>query len=204
MIHRKFNEDKIVVASHNAGKVREIAELLKDFGAEAISSSELNLSEPIEDGDSFIANAQIKARSAAKESGLVALADDSGLVVAGLNGDPGIHSARFALHPVTGERDFTYGMKKLWDGLNAIKATDRSAYFACALSICWPDGHVETFEGRVHGTLVWPLRGRHGFGYDPMFVPDDYDETFGEMTSEEKQKISHRANAFKQLIKACF
>ncbi len=204
MAHRKLNAEKIVVASHNAGKIKEIAELLAVYKSTVISSAELNLSEPVEDGDSFIANAEIKARSASKESGLVALADDSGLVVPALNGDPGIHSARFALHPETNKRDFNYAMKKLWDGLEAIKDDDRSAYFACALSVCWADGHMESFEGRVYGTLIYPLRGKNGFGYDPMFVPDGYDKSFGEMTAAEKQKISHRANAFKQLTNACF
>ncbi|MBT7583745.1 MAG: non-canonical purine NTP pyrophosphatase, partial [Kordiimonadaceae bacterium] len=166
---RKFAEDKLVVASHNKGKVREISELLAPYGAEVFSSAELDLSEPVEDGDSFIQNAEIKSKSATQESGLVSLADDSGLVVPSLGGIPGIHSARYALNPYTDERDFKYAMGKLNLELGN---KDRSAYFSCALSLAWPDGHVETFEGKVHGTLVWPIRGENGFGYDPMFVAD--------------------------------
>ncbi len=198
---RKFNEKKLVVASHNQGKVKEINDLLGPYGVEAFSSKELNLSEPIEDGETFIANAKIKALSAARESNLVSLADDSGLVVPSLGGIPGIHSARYAINPETGERDFKYGMRRLND---ALENKDRAAYFACALSLAWPDGHVETFEGHVDGILVWPLKGLNGFGYDPMFQATGYSQTFGEMNPEEKHGISHRANAFKKLINACF
>ncbi len=198
---RKFDADKLVVASHNAGKVREISALMLPFGVETLSAADLNLPEPVEDGETFIANAELKARSAAEKSGLVALADDSGLVVPALGGRPGIHSARWAINPATGVRDFAYGMQKLEDELGA---DDRAAYFACALSLAWPDGHVESFEGRVNGTLVWPIRGGNGFGYDPMFQADGYDITFGEMDASEKHNISHRANAFKKLIHACF
>lgn len=198
---RKFDADKLVVASHNAGKVREISALMLPFGIETLSAADLDLPEPIEDGKTFIANAELKARSAAEKSGLVALADDSGLVVPALGGRPGIHSARWAINPATEERDFTYGMQKLEDELGA---DDRAAYFACALTLAWPDGHVESFEGRVDGSLVWPIRGGNGFGYDPMFQADGYDITFGEMDASEKHNISHRANAFKKLIHACF
>ncbi|MCF6195331.1 MAG: RdgB/HAM1 family non-canonical purine NTP pyrophosphatase [Emcibacter sp.] len=198
---RKFDADKLVVASHNAGKVREISALMLPFGVETLSAADLNLPEPVEDGETFIANAELKARSAAEKSGLVALADDSGLVVPALGGRPGIHSARWAINPATGARDFAYGMQKLEDELGA---DDRTAYFACALTLAWPDGHVESFEGRVNGTLVWPIRGGNGFGYDPMFQADGYDITFGEMDASEKHNISHRANAFKKLIHACF
>jgi XTP/dITP diphosphohydrolase len=198
---RKFDEKKLVVASHNKGKVREINDLLAPFGVDVSSSAELNLSEPIEDGETFIANAEIKSTSATSESGLVSLADDSGLVVPSLGGIPGIHSARYAVNPETGERDFAYGMSRLNDALGD---KDRAAYFACALSLAWPDGHVETFEGRVHGTLTWPLRGINGFGYDPMFIADGLGQTFGEMDADEKHSISHRADAFKKLIHACF
>lgn len=200
---RKFAADKLVVASHNAGKVREIGALMSPFGVETVSAAALNLPEPVEDGDTFIANAEIKARSAAEKSGLVSLADDSGLVVPALDGRPGIHSARWAINPETDERDFIYGMAKLEDELNNIGG-DRAAYFACALSIAWPDGHVESFEGRVYGRLVWPIRGSNGFGYDPMFQADGHDITFGEMDAASKHNISHRANAFKKLINACF
>jgi len=200
---RQFRENKLVVASHNAGKVREIGALLRPFGVEAICATDLNLPEPVEDGDSFVANANLKALSAARKSGLVALADDSGLVVPSLGGIPGIHSARYAINPDTGERDFAYGMAKLNKQLEE-KGADRSAYFACVLSLAWPDGHVEAFEGRVSGTLVWPLRGENGFGYDPMFMAETYDLTFGEMEAAAKHDISHRAEAFKKLINACF
>lgn len=196
-----FDEKKLVVASHNKGKVREINELLNSFGVEVFSSAELDLTEPVENGETFIANAEIKSISATKESGLVSLADDSGLVVPSLGGIPGIHSARYAVNPETEERDFPYGMARLNDELGD---KDRAAYFACALSLAWPDGHVETFEGRVHGTLTWPLRGINGFGYDPMFIADGYKQTFGEMERQEKHSISHRADAFKKLIHACF
>ena len=198
---RKFAEEKLVVASHNKGKVREINELLASYGANIFSSAELKLAEPIEDGDSFIKNAEIKSKSATAESGLVSLADDSGLVVPSLGGIPGIHSARYALNPNTNERDFKYAMKKLNLELGN---KDRSAYFACALSMAWPDGHVETFEGRVRGTLVWPMRGENGFGYDAMFIADGMSHTFGEMEAQTKHAISHRANAFRKLIDACF
>ncbi|WDU57660.1 RdgB/HAM1 family non-canonical purine NTP pyrophosphatase [Pseudemcibacter aquimaris] len=198
---RKFDEKKLVVASHNAGKVREIRELLEPYGVEVFSSKELELSEPVEDGETFIANAEIKSKSATSESGLVALADDSGLVVPSIGGIPGIHSARYAVNPETNERDFSYGMARL---NNELGDHDRGAYFACALSLAWPDGHVETFEGRVHGCLTWPIRGENGFGYDPMFIADGYDDTFGEMEPNEKHSISHRADAFKKLIDACF
>ena len=198
---RVFREKKLVVASHNEGKVREIRDLLTPFEIDVLSSAELGLSEPIEDGETFITNAQIKAKSAAQESGLAALADDSGLVVPALNGRPGIHSARYAVNPKTGKRDFAYGMTKLQDELGD---NDRSAYFACALSLAWPDGHVETFEGKVWGVLVWPLRGGNGFGYDPMFQAKGYVQTFGEMKPDDKHMISHRAKAFKMVIDACF
>ena len=198
---RLFDEKKLVVASHNEGKVREIRILLAPFGVELFSSKELELSEPIEDGDTFIANAEIKSKNATKESGLVALADDSGLAVPSIGGIPGIHSAPYAINPETNERDFAYGMAKLND---EIGDNDRAAYFVCALSLAWPDGHVETFEGRVYGRLIWPIRGENGFGYDPMFIADGYDQTFGEMDAEEKHAISHRADAFKKIINACF
>ncbi|MBL4602069.1 MAG: RdgB/HAM1 family non-canonical purine NTP pyrophosphatase [Emcibacteraceae bacterium] len=198
---RKFSENKLVVASHNEGKVREIRELLAPFGVKVYSSAELKLSEPIEDGETFCENAEIKSKSATGECGLVSLADDSGLVVPSLGGIPGIHSARYAINPDTSERDFDYGMERLH---NELGDNERRAYFACALSLAWPDGHVETFEGQVHGELIWPLRGDNGFGYDPMFVADGHKDSFGEMAAAEKHAISHRANAFKKLIDACF
>ncbi len=195
---RKFTENKLVIASHNKGKVREIGELLEPYGVEVVSSGELNLSEPVEDGETFIANAEIKAHSAAKESGLPALADDSGLAVHALDGKPGIHSARWA----GPDKDFPMAMEKIESLLEG--QSDRSAHFACALALAWPDGHVETFEGRVEGQMVWPMRGDKGFGYDPVFVADGYDITFAEMSPQEKHAISHRAKAFKKLVEACF
>ena len=198
---RKFSENKLVVASHNEGKVREIRELLAPFGVKVYSSAELKLSEPVEDGKTFCENAEIKSKSATDESVLVSLADDSGLVVPSLGGIPGIHSARYTINPETSERDFDYGTERL---NNELGDKERRAYFACALSLAWPDGHVETFEGQVHGELIWPLRGDNGFGYDPMFVADGHKDSFGEMAADKKHAISHRANAFKKLINACF
>lgn len=195
---RRFTGDKLVIASHNQGKVREIGALLAPFGIEVVSAGQLDLPEPEETGDSFTANAELKARAAAERSGLPALADDSGLAVHALDGKPGIYSARWA----GPEKDFTAAMKRVQEELG--DSADRGAHFTCALSLAWPDGHVETFEGRVYGTLVYPPRGTRGFGYDPIFVPDGHDVTFGEMDPEKKHEISHRADAFRQLIAACF
>lgn len=196
-IPRRFTGDTLVIASHNAGKVREIAELLGPYAARFTTAGALGLPEPEETGDSFVANAELKARAAAA-AGHVALADDSGLVVPALNGDPGIYSARWA-GPT---KDFALAMRKVEDGL--VGQTDRSAYFVCALSLAWPDGHVETVEGRCYGTLVWPPQGPHGFGYDPMFRPDGHSLTFGEMDPAAKHAMSHRADAFAQLVERCF
>lgn len=198
MSRRKFTTGRLVIASHNPGKVREIAELLAPFGAQVVSAGELMLPEPEETGQSFVENAELKARAAALATGLPALADDSGLAVAALGGDPGIYSARWA-GPA---RDFSYAMKKIEKALG--NSPDRRAHFVCALSLAWPDGHVESFEGFVHGKLVWPPRGNQGFGYDPMFLPNDHSETFGEMAPQAKHDISHRAAAFHLLVDACF
>ena len=197
---RKFEGGKLVIASHNPGKVREIAELLEPFGAEVISAGDLNLAEPIEDGDTFIANAEIKALAAAQASGHVALADDSGLCVHALGGDPGVYSARWAGKT----KDFTIAMQKVEDALRATNAEDRSAHFTCALTLAWPDGHMESFEGQVHGTMTWPARGDKGFGYDPTFIPNGFETTFAEMKPQAKHAMSHRATAFKKLVAACF
>lgn len=194
---RRFTGDTLVIASHNKGKVREIADLLGPFVATFTSAGELGLPEPEETGTTFIANAELKALAAAK-AGHVALADDSGLVVPALNGDPGIYSARWA----GPSKDFALAMRKVEDGLAGRQ--DRSAYFVCALSLAWPDGHVETVEGRCTGTLVWPPRGEKGFGYDPMFKPDGHGITFGEMDPAKKHEMSHRADAFRQLVERCF
>ncbi len=195
---RRFAEPRLVVASHNQGKVREIADLLAPFALDIVSAAELHLPEPEETGDTFVANAVLKAEAAVAGADLPALADDSGLAVEGLNGDPGLYSARWA----GPERDFNAAMalvqEKLGDNPN------RRAYFISVLSLAWPDGHVESFEGRIYGTMVWPPRGDKGFGYDPMFLPDGYDVTFGEMDYDEKQRISHRAVAFQKLIDGCF
>ena len=197
---RKLAPGQLVIASHNAGKVREIAELLGPHGVEPISAGELDLPEPEETGTTFVANAELKARIAADLSGLPALADDSGLCVDALGGDPGIFSARWA-----GEsKDFDLAMRLVEDRLNEEPDMARSAHFVCALALAWPDGHVEWFEGRVDGTLVWPPRGGNGFGYDAMFLPDNGAQTFGEMDAAAKHAISHRADAFRQLVAAVF
>lgn len=197
---RKFDGGKLVIASHNKGKVREIQDLLAPFGAEVISAGDLNLPEPVEDGDTFAANAEIKALAAAKASGLPSLADDSGLCVQALGGDPGVYSARWA----GPGKDFAAAMNKVEEALKASGSEGRGAHFACALTLAWPDGHCETFEGRVTGTMTWPPRGSKGFGYDPTFVPDGHATTFAEMDPEQKHAMSHRANAFKKLVQACF
>ena len=200
MTVRKFQEKKLVVASHNQGKVREIGDLLRPFGLDVVSAAELNLAEPEETETTFIGNAKLKALAAASVSGLPALSDDSGLAVTALNGDPGLYSARWA-GPA---RDFNLAMRKVEDALQKKGATDRHAQFVCALCLAWPDQHTECFEGRIDGTLVWPPRGDKGFGYDPMFVMEGYDITFGEMDPAKKHEISHRAVAFNMLVEACF
>ena len=197
---RRFDAPKLVIASHNPGKVREIGALLAPFGVAVVSAGDLGLDEPVEDGATFEANALIKARAAAEASGLPALADDSGLAVEALGGDPGIYSARWA----GPDKDFMLAMKTVEDGIQEKGNTDRRAHFACVLALCWPDGHTETFYGRVDGELTWPPRGDKGFGYDPAFVPDGFDITFGEMDPTRKHTISHRADAFSKLVAACF
>lgn len=197
-VHRRFAGGKLVIASHNAGKVREIGALLADFAVEAVSAGALGLPEPEETGATFEANAELKALASARASGLPALADDSGLVVHALGGDPGIYSARWA-GPA---KDFAAAMRRVEDGL--VGKADRRAYFVAVLSLAWPDGHVESFRGEAHGALVWPPRGARGFGYDPMFLQAGHRLTYGEMDPEEKHRISHRAVAFAKLVAACF
>jgi len=199
---RRLDTDRLVIASHNAGKVREINDLVVPFGMTAISAGDLGLPEPEETGTTFIANAELKALAAATAAGLPALADDSGLAVDALGGNPGIYSARWALTQ-NGERDFYYAMEKVEQALSAIADAPRTARFICALTLAWPDGHMESFEGKVEGSLVWPPRGDKGFGYDPVFVPAGGDLTFAEIAPETKHAMSHRADAFAQLMDSC-
>ena len=195
---RHFDGGRLVIASHNPGKIREIDALLGPLGVTVVSAADLGLPEPEENGTTFSANAEIKARAAANGSGLPALADDSGLAVAALDGAPGILSARWA----GPDKDFAVAMRRVEDALSG--EPDRRAHFVCALALCWPDGLCEIFEGVVHGRLVWPPRGSRGFGYDPMFVPEGHDITFGEMDPGHKHRISHRADAFGKLVEGCF
>lgn len=184
------------IASHNKGKIREIADLIGPFGLDARGADSLGLPEPEETEDSFIGNALLKAKAGAEHSGLVALADDSGLEVAALGGAPGIYSARWAGEP----RDFYAAMDKVRAELEAKGAADRSARFVCALALAHPDGETRVYEGEVRGSLTFPPRGDKGFGYDPIFIPEGYDITFGEMEPDRKHSMSHRAHAF-QLLK---
>ena len=198
---RKLAPGKLVIASHNQGKVREIADLLGPYGIEPVSAADLDLPEPEEIGNSFIANAELKALQAADLSGLPALADDSGLCVEALGGEPGIFSARWA----GPDKDFSLAMRLVHDAVTAKgPEAGRNAHFMCALALAWPDGHVEAFEGRVDGVLVWPPRGTQGFGYDPMFQPIGHSVTFGEMEPGAKHAMSHRADAFAKLVAAVF
>jgi XTP/dITP diphosphohydrolase len=189
---------RLVIASHNPGKVREISDLLRPHGVAVLSAGEAGVPEPEETGRSFAQNAALKARAAAAGAGLPALADDSGLCVSALSGEPGIYSARWA----GPDKDFAAAMAKVHEAMGA--AEDRSAAFVCALCLAWPDGKVRHYEGRVTGTLVWPPRGDQGFGYDPMFVPDGHAVTFGEMDPDAKHAISHRAEAFRKLVADVF
>jgi XTP/dITP diphosphohydrolase len=191
---------RLVIASHNEGKVREIADLLAPFGIEGVPGGTFGLPEPEETGDSFAKNAKLKAVAAARASRLPALADDSGLEVAALGGEPGIHSARWG-----GEtRDFGFAMERVHRELEAAGVKDWSANFTCALALAAPDGKSEVFEGKALGTLTWPPRGSRGFGYDPIFVPEGHSETFGEMEPSLKDAISHRARAFEKLMLAAY
>ena len=195
--------DKLVIATHNPGKLREIAELIEPLGITCVGAAELGLPEPEEIGNTFVDNADLKAREAADLAGLPALADDSGLCVDALHGAPGIFSARWA-EDSDGNRDWMRAMEKVWREVEAAgPEAGHDAHFACALAIAWPnDGQAENFEGRVDGTLTWPPRGSNGFGYDPIFVAAGHDVTFGEMDPAEKHAISHRADAFRKLVKA--
>lgn len=195
---RLFDGRELVIASHNPGKIREIGDLLRPFDVTVMSAGDLGLDEPEETETTFIGNAVLKAWASAIGANKPALADDSGLAVTVLGGAPGIYSARWA----GPKKDFSVAMQRVQDELG--DTADRSAHFVCALALCWPDGHVESFEGRVDGTLTFPPRGEKGFGYDPIFVPDGFDITFAEMDPEKKHAMSHRADAFRQLVAACF
>jgi XTP/dITP diphosphohydrolase len=200
---------RLVIATHNPGKLAEMRELLAPHGIDAISAGELGLDEPSETGTTFRDNARIKAQAAANATGLPAFADDSGLAVDALGGEPGIYSARWA----GPDKNFAAAMATIEDKLKERSATApdaRKAHFVSALCVAWPDGHIEDFEARVDGILIWPPRGDKGFGYDPMFLPDGHDRTFGEMPSDEKhglpphgKGLSHRARAFLKLAEAC-
>ncbi len=202
---RRLKPGKLVLASHNKGKLCEIQDMLAPHGFEVLSAGDLDLPEPVEDGDTFEANAAIKARTAAMATGLPALADDSGFCVNGLKGDPGIYSARWA----GPGKDFAVAMQAVQDKLRQTNATDRTACFVAVLCMAWPDGHTQFYRGEIHGELVWPPRGPKGFGYDPMFVPEGFDRTFGEMEKQEKhttkdgEALSHRARAFVKFQKEC-
>jgi XTP/dITP diphosphohydrolase len=200
---RRFGGGRRVIASHNAGKVREIGALLAPYGAETVSAADLDLPVPDETEDTFAGNARIKAHAAARAAALPALADDSGLMVDALGGDPGVHTADWA---ETGSgRDFAMAMETVWTKLEAQGATEpRTARFCCTLCLAWPDGEDVVVEGEVAGRLVWPMRGERGFGYDPMFLPHGETETFGEMEPERKHAMSHRADAFAKLIRGAF
>jgi XTP/dITP diphosphohydrolase len=208
LIHRQISGE-LVIATHNPGKLAELRELLAPFGIKAASAGELGLAEPEETGATFRENARIKAAAAAIAAQRPAFADDSGLAVDALDGAPGIHSARWA----GPDKDFVSAMRLIEDELGrrgAVRPDQRKAHFVCALCVAWPDRHVEEFEGRIDGTLVWPPRGIAGFGYDPIFLPHGHARTFGEMTSDEKHGLpplgsglSHRARAFAQLAEAC-
>ena len=201
---RKLDAGKLVIATHNAGKVREIADLLSPHGMETISAAELGLPEPEETGTTFAANAALKALSAATLSGLPALADDSGLCVDALGGDPGVYTANWA-ETADGTRDWMMAMGKVEQKLAALgPKVNRAAQFVSMLALAWPDGHVEWFEGRIDGHLIWPPRGEMGFGYDPVFVPESETRTFAEMSFAEKQASNHRSRAFAKLVAAVF
>lgn len=199
---RKFAEKRLLVATHNAGKLEEISALLAPFGIECVGAAEMNLPEPEETETTFVGNARIKAHAAAKATGLPALSDDSGIEVDCLDGAPGVYTADWA--ETENGRDFTMAMTKTWDACEKISAPQpRLARFRSTLVLAWPDGHDEVFAGKVEGQLVWPMRGQQGHGYDPMFQPIGHEVTFAEMDPAQKNEISHRADAFRQLV-TCF
>jgi XTP/dITP diphosphohydrolase len=200
---RKIEEDIIVIATHNNGKLLEISELFKNYKIKTISVSKFGLKEPKETENTFIGNARIKAHFSSKATGLPALSDDSGIMVDGLNGAPGVNTADWAT--TAKGRNFDLAMKKVWSLLEEKKIPfPRVAHFVCVLCIAWPDGHDEIFEGSISGQIVWPMKGKKGFGFDPVFLPDGQTKTFGEMSPEKKHNMSHRSVAFKKLLDACF
>ena len=200
---RRFDSDRLVVATHNKGKLEEIADLLSPYGVSLTSAADHGLTEPAETETTFVGNARIKAHFAAKATGLPALADDSGIEIDALGGAPGVYTADWAETP--NGRDFVMGMTRTWSELEKVNAPEpRTARFCCTLVLAWPDGHDEVFEGRMSGRIVWPMRGVQGHGYDPIFQPDGHDVTFGEMDRWEKNKISHRADAFQKFVAGCF
>ncbi|TMV07191.1 RdgB/HAM1 family non-canonical purine NTP pyrophosphatase [Ruegeria sediminis] len=200
---RRFDGDRLLVATHNKGKLDEVAHLLEPFGVTVVGAAEMDLPEPDETEDTFVGNARIKAHAAARATGLPALSDDSGITIDALDGAPGVYTADWA---ETGQgRDFLKAMTRAHDALEAKRAPHpRTAQFRCTLVLAWPDGHDEVFEGVAPGHLVWPIRGAEGFGYDPMFVPEGYDITYAQMDRWEKNKISHRARAVEKFVKGCF
>lgn len=200
---RRFSGKQLLVASHNIGKLEEIARLLEPYGVAAVSAADLGLPEPAETETTFVGNARIKAHAAAKATGLPALSDDSGIEVEALANAPGVYTADWA--ETSGGRDFVMAMTKTWNLLQASGAiAPYRARFCCTLVLAWPDGHDEVFAGKIDGQVVWPMRGALGHGYDPIFKPDGYQITFGEMDRWQKNDISHRAAAFQNLVKACF
>ena len=199
-----MNLQNLVIATHNKGKVREINDLLAPFGVKVKSALDMDLPEPEETENSFVGNALLKARAAASVSGMTALADDSGLEVFALGGEPGIYSARWAENPETKERDFAFAMEKVKNRLEALKTGDYSARFVCVLALVTPDGEEQIFEGEIRGHLEFPPRGGNGFGYDPIFVANGETITFGEMDPAKKHEMSHRADAFKKLVNSVF
>jgi XTP/dITP diphosphohydrolase len=200
---RRFDGTDLLIATHNHGKLVEIADLLSPYGVAVSSNADHGLPEPEETETTFVGNARIKAHAATKATGLPALSDDSGITVDGLDGAPGVYTADWA--ETSNGRDFVKAMTRTWDELEACGAPEpRLAQFRCCLVLAWPDGHDEVFEGVMPGRLVWPMRGDQGHGYDPIFQPDGFEQTFGEMDRFEKNRISHRADAFAKLIEGCF
>ncbi|TDK44436.1 RdgB/HAM1 family non-canonical purine NTP pyrophosphatase [Antarcticimicrobium luteum] len=200
---RKFTGDRLLIATHNNGKLEEMRALLQPFGVAVVGAGEMNLPEPEETEDTFVGNARIKAHSAARATGLPALSDDSGITIDALDGAPGVYTADWAETPKG--RDFVMAMTRTHEELAARQAPHpRRAQFRCTLVLAWPDGHDEVFEGVMPGQVVWPMRGEQGHGYDPIFVPEGYDITFGEMDRWEKNRISHRARAVEKFVAGCF